>query len=421
MLILVMAFVFVFVYRVSTTIFINNYSKELLNSYHVFSSTPQRGMGPMGPMVARAFRNQKFYENMFIQIDETVVQNSDELKPQEYQEGPRVVYENGGTYLIYGFIESGKKVIIGTRMFEYEIFLDALKKTLVMGIFLSIALALTFGVIMGSRIARPLKEISKILQATVLSDLSKRIEVESRTKEILELKESLNRALERIEDAYRRQEQFSSDVAHEIRSPLTSIVGFSRLITRWGIEDPEIVLEAAKNITETAEGMITMTESLLFLAKPDLKPELNPVNLKKALQEVCDFLKRSASMEVTLKLPDIMVLTDEELVKLAFKILLENSLKHAPGKPVEVFWERKRSALVFRDYGPGIPEKEKERIFQRFYKVDSSRASSGYGLGLSIFKKIIDTLGLKVSVETPESGGTMFLLEGWNEINPQHN
>ncbi|MCD6159166.1 MAG: HAMP domain-containing histidine kinase [Kosmotoga sp.] len=415
LLVLVIAFISIFVYRVSTTVFINNYSKELLNSYRAFSTVPQRGiMGSPGFM--GGWRNQQLYENMFVQIGENVIRDNDEIGNQKFVEGPRIVSESGKTYLLYGFVENGEKLIIGTHMLEYEVFLNALKKTLGLGVLLAIALSLIFGIIMGRRIAKPLKEISNALQDTILSDLSKRIEMNSKAKEIHDLKEALNRSLEKIEEAYRRQEQFSSDVAHEIRSPLTSIVGFSRLIKRWGIKDPDVVLEAAKNITETAESMITLTESLLFLAKPDLKPEFSAVNLKEALEKALDFVSRSANIEMKFELPGIIVMTDKKLIQLAFKILLENSIKHAPGKPIEIFWKSESSTLIFRDYGPGIPEQEKKRVFQRFYKGDFSRTGSGYGLGLSIFKKIIDTLGLTVQVETPETGGTMFLLGGWNEI-----
>lgn len=415
LLVLVIAFISIFVYRVSTAVFINNYSKELLNSYRAFSNMPQRGiMGSPGFM--GGWRNQQLYESLFIQIEDTIVKDNDEIGLQEFAKGPRITNEDGRTYLLYGLIENGEKLIIGTHMLEYEVFLSALKKTLTMGILLAIFLSMAFGIIMGRRLAKPLKEISYALQDTILTDLSKRIEMNSRVKEIYDLKEALNRALNKIEGAYRRQEQFSSDVAHEIRSPLTSIVGFSRLISRWGIKDPDIVSEAAKNITEIAESMITLTESLLFLAKPDLKPEFSAVNLKKALDEVLSLLSFSENTEIKVRLPGIIVMTDEKLIQLVFKILLENSIKHAPGKPIEILWGNETSTLIFKDYGPGIPEKDKEKIFQRFYKVDSSRTGSGYGLGLSILKKITDVLGLTLRVDTPETGGTMFFLGGWNEV-----
>lgn len=412
--VLVMVFFALFVYSLSSELFVRNYATELEKNFrNFFNFNAQRHGIASGPRGMSGGPQSRISKSLFIMVDDSVLQNPDGIPAPDFFEGRKLLKIDGNTYLFYGFIDSGKKVLLGIRTAEYDFLLGGLKKAFIVAIMLSLILSGIVGYYISSKISTPLKRTMELLKEVVVSDLSKRISVDSNTKEILELTQAINSALDRIEDGYKRQEQFSSDVAHEIRSPLTAILGFSRMIQRWGARDPEIVEESAKNIAETAAKMLTLTEGLLFLSKPNLSPNLEILNLRTLVERNVSDITRIYGIKIKNVVPNLNVKTDESLLSIAIKILLENAAKHGEGKPVEIGWDSERKALYVRDYGPGIPDEIKDKIFDRFFKAERSRSGSGHGLGLSIFKKICDTLGLTVKVEDPPDGGASFVITGW--------
>jgi signal transduction histidine kinase len=243
-----------------------------------------------------------------------------------------------------------------------------------------------------------------------MDDLSRRVETEPKTSELAELKESLNKALDRIEDGYSRQEQFSSDIAHEIRSPLTAILGFSRLIKRWGSSDPEVVKEAAESISDTADKMMTITESLLFLSQPSIELNTTTFNIRELVDELVGSINSEESNDFRIDVADIDISSDRVLLKIVLKVLVENALKFGKGGPIEIVWSN--DVLSVRDYGKGIEKDEIDKIFDRFYRSDSSRGGQGHGLGLSIASKICKVLKLSIDADNCEDGGAVFRVEG---------
>jgi signal transduction histidine kinase len=244
------------------------------------------------------------------------------------------------------------------------------------------------------------------LKEITLEDLSRRVEIDPKTSELAELKKALNTALDRIEDGYKRQEQFSSDIAHEIRSPLTSILGFSRMIQRWGSNDPEALKEAAESITATAGKMLTITEGLLFLARPVIETNRESFNLGELVNELVKSTAVPDNITVEVDVENVHVTTDRALLKIALKVLLENAMKYGKGRSIDFYWAD--GSLHVRDHGDGIDAGEIDRIFDRFYRGDSSRSGEGHGLGLSIVRKICDALDLTVAAENNEDGGAVF-------------
>lgn len=412
--VLVMVFFAFLVYNLSSELFIRNYATELEKNFkNFFDLNNQRHGIVQGPRAMSGGPQSRISKNLFIMINGEVLQNPDGIPVPEFFEGRKLLNIDGNTYLFYGFTDSGKRIFLGIRTAEYDFLLGGLRKAFVIAILLSVLLSGIVGYYISSKISKPLKRTMELLREVVVSDLSKRVSINSNTKEILELTRAVNSALDRIEDSYKRQEQFASDVAHEIRSPLTAILGFSRIIQRWGAKDPEVVEESAKSIAETTEKMLTLTEGLLFLSKPDLSPNFEILELKVLIENVISDISRIYEIKIKNTVPDLKVKTDENLLSIAMKILLENAAKHGEGKPVEIGWDEKRKALYVKDHGPGIPDEIKDKIFDRFFKAESSRSGSGHGLGLSILKKICDTLGLNVKVEDPPDGGTSFVITGW--------
>ncbi|CCU83687.1 Integral membrane sensor signal transduction histidine kinase [Mesotoga infera] len=394
----------IFVYGVSESVFIRNYSAEMRK---IFMDSPmgkgfRYGVGRMA--IGRG--TTEFY----VSVDGNVVQNPTGLSSVPDVEGYVKTRIDGSSYLLYGFLNGEEKVILGARMDDLDFFLESLATTLLLSVLVGVVLSIIGGFFLGSRVSKPIKETSRLLKEITLNDLSRRLESDPKTSELAELKKALNIALDRIQDGYTRQEQFSSDIAHEIRSPLTSILGFSRLILRWGSDDPEVVKEAAESISDTATKMMTITESLLFLSRPEIELNETIFNLRELVLEITNSVPADQSAEMKIEIPDIEVRTDRVLLKIIVKILVENALKFGKNGPIEINWSD--GTLSVRDHGMGINEDEKERIFNRFYRGDSSRGGEGHGLGLSIASKICKVLKLSIDADNCEDGGAVFKVEG---------
>jgi signal transduction histidine kinase len=405
LLLVILSFSAIFIYRVSESVFIRNYSVEMRR---IFLDSPagrgvRQGMGRMS--IGRG--GAEFY----VSINGIVFQNPANLSSAPNVDGYVRTRIDGVSYLFFGFSNGSDKVLLGAQMEDLDFFLQSLSTTLLLSILVGAVLSIISGIVLGRRVARPLQETSKLLKEITLDDLSKRLVTNPKTSELAEMKSALNLALDRIEDGYRRQEQFSSDIAHEIRSPLTSILGFSRMIQRWGAKDPEVLMEAVKSIYETAGKMLTVTEGLLFLSRPIVRANIEEFNLNELVREVCQDIPAVSGSEINAIIPDITVKSDPALLKIALKILLENAVKYGEGRPVEVVW--KEGKLSVRDWGRGIKNTDLERIFDRFYRGDTSRSGEGHGLGLSIVSKICIALGLEITAENSVEGGAIFSLEGF--------
>ncbi len=399
LLVLILSVSALFIYRVSESVFIRNYSEEMRK---IFMDSPMgRGMRMgIGRIIGRG--GNEFY----VRIEGIVVQNPTGLSNVPDVEGYVRTKINGSSYLFYGFTNGNEKILLGAQMDDLDFFLQSLSTTLVLSMVIGVALSILSGYLLGKRVSKPLKEATSLLKEITLEDLSKRVEIDPRTSELAELKKALNTALDRIEDGYKRQEQFSSDIAHEIRSPLTSILGFSRMIQRWGSKDPEALKEAAERITATAGKMLTITEGLLFLARPVIETNRESFDLGELVNELVKSTPIPENITVEIDVGNVNVTTDRALLKIALKVLLENAMKYGKGKPIGFYWTK--GLLQVRDHGDGIDAEKIDRIFDRFYRGDSSRSGEGHGLGLSIVRKICDALDLTITAENNEDGGAVF-------------
>jgi len=399
LLVVILSVSALFIYRVSESVFIRNYSEEMRK---IFMDSPMgRGMRMgIGRIIGRG--GTEFY----VRIEGIVVQNPNGLSNVPDVEGYMKTRIGGSSYLFYSFTNGNDKILLGAQMDDLDFFLQSLSTTLVLSTIIGVALSILSGYLLGRRVSKPLREATSLLKEITLEDLSRRVEIDPKTSELAELKKALNTALDRIEDGYKRQEQFSSDIAHEIRSPLTSILGFSRMIQRWGSKDPDALKEAAESITATAGKMLTITEGLLFLARPVIETNRESFNLGELVNELVQSTPVPGNITVEVDVENVQVTTDRALLKIALKVLLENAMKYGKGRPIVFYWAD--GSLHVRDHGDGINEGEIDRIFDRFYRSDSSRSGGGHGLGLSIVRKICDTLDLTITAENNEDGGAVF-------------
>ncbi|MDQ0261300.1 cell wall metabolism sensor histidine kinase WalK [Sinomonas atrocyanea] len=327
-------------------------------------------------------------------------------------------------------------IVIALPLTEVE---DAIQHTLGLTAGVGIVtLALVFAIATWTvtRAFRPLRRVEKTAAAIAAGDLSQRVDEEAPGTELGRLSTSLNAMLAHIEVAFQarmaseaRMRRFISDASHELRTPLVTIRGFSELYRHGALATQEDVATAMGRIESEAKRMGTMVEDLLTLARLD---EQRPLTLKPldllpiGHDAVVDM--RATAPDRTVRLVGLdsgspapaPTLGDEARIRQVVGNIVGNALQYTPpGSPLEVAVGTRGAGphpvavLELRDHGPGIGEKDAAKIFERFYRADSSRTrdTGGTGLGLAIVAAIVGSHHGTVRHHDTPGGGSTFVIE----------
>ncbi|MFW7342364.1 Cu(+)/Ag(+) sensor histidine kinase [Pollutimonas sp. H1-120] len=264
----------------------------------------------------------------------------------------------------------------------------------------------------------PIRHISREIRSIRSDQMHIRLEADAVPTELLELATSFNQMLDRLEGVFKRLSDFSGDIAHELRTPITNIK-----------TQTEVALSQARNVEqyreilysnlEEYERMAKMVGDMLFLAQADnnlLKPELVIIDLDAEIRVLFDYFSAWAEEQgVTLELAGerVCMSGDRLMIRRALSNLLSNAIRYTPAQEaVTVRLETAAEAIKVRIKNPGpiIPAEHLPHIFERFYRVDPSRQrkGEGAGLGLAIVKSIIDAHGGTI---TARSDGENMMFE----------
>ncbi|GLW97476.1 HAMP domain-containing sensor histidine kinase [Microtetraspora sp. NBRC 16547] len=302
---------------------------------------------------------------------------------------------------------------------------------------LVMAVLAVVGVVTVRRSLRPLAEIERTAEAIADGDLSSRVPDRHPRTEVGRLSRSLNGMLSQIEAAFQakasseaaareseeRMRRFVADASHELRTPLTSIRGFAEFHRRVPGNDAGRLM---RRIEDEAARMGLLVDDLLLLARLDQQRPLqeHPVDLLAiAADAVYDARILAPDRDVSLLVEsDIALIVEGDEVRLRQVVgnLMTNAMTHTPpGTPVtvRVGTAGERAVVEIADKGPGMTAEQAERVFERFYRADLSRArkddaamraAGGSGLGLSIVSAIVRAHGGGVTVETAPGAGAAF-------------
>lgn len=263
----------------------------------------------------------------------------------------------------------------------------------------------------------PLRRITSRIRKISTDQLHLRLEPEAVPIELSALASSFNDMLARIEDMFRRLSNFSADIAHELRTPVTSLMTQTQ-VALSGVRDVEHYREILYSNLEEYERMAQMIGDMLFLAQTDnnlIKPNVADVDLALEVQALFEFFEALADERgVGLKLEGkAKVQGDRQMLRRALSNLLSNALRYTPsGNAITV---RLADAglqtirITVENPGASIPPELLPRLFDRFYRVDHSRqrGGDGAGLGLAIVKSIVEAHGGKIAAMSAE-GKTQF-------------
>jgi heavy metal sensor kinase len=271
-----------------------------------------------------------------------------------------------------------------------------------------------------ARSLRPVAAITRKASRITSTNLRERLPLAGSGDELDQLARVLNEMLDRLEGSLHRMEEFSSDAAHQLRTPLTRIRGELDLILRGHV--PEATRSQLERVEEEIERMSRLCGRLLLLARVDSQSEAaallgDRVDLEDMVSELLEQttpLARDRGVRLGRgPTSAISIQGSRPLLVEAFLNLLDNAIRCTPeGGEVEVSLERQDGhvRLAVRDTGPGVPTEERERIFHRLHRIPRPPAGpdEGTGLGLAIVRAIAQAHGGRVELECPPGGGSIF-------------
>ncbi len=259
----------------------------------------------------------------------------------------------------------------------------------------TLLLALVGGLLMSNNVLQRVSEINLISRKITAGDFSLRMPTGKSRDEFDELSRNLNDMLEQIQSLLESIRHISDDIAHDLRTPLTRLRNqLEKLRNRSSAEDAEEIdacLENADQLLATFASLLSITRiesgasdaSLVFM------------DLCAVARDACELyqaLAEDKNIDLVCNAPDVLKIRgDRNLVFQALTNLLDNAIKYTPNGGelrLEIAESEERIVLTVRDSGPGIPEELREKVLQRFYRLDESRSAPGAGLGLSLVNAI---------------------------------
>jgi two-component system OmpR family sensor kinase len=358
-----------------------------------------------------------------LQSEEAIQNNpaSDQPFQGEFKDG------SGRNWLWVGVpLDSGRTLIVATRYpglwalreFSGDLLKPVIQAALV-GLFTSFVLAW----LVSRWVASPLQGMSSATRAVAAGDYHQAIDPAG-PQEFQSLALAFNDMVEQVQSSQQVQRDFLANVSHELKTPLTSIQGFAQAMLDGATEDPAARDHASRVIFEEADRLRRLVEDLLDLARLDAGQILfkrEAVHLNLLLNRIVERLDLTAKEKgVTLedRLPNFgAMIGDGDRLAQVFTNLLDNAVKHTPnGGLVSLHGEVEGGwlAIHVEDTGPGIPEDDLSRIFERFYQVDKARQGGkdrGVGLGLAISRQIIEAHGGRLAAQSALGKGSRFTVQ----------
>jgi two-component system heavy metal sensor histidine kinase CusS len=267
---------------------------------------------------------------------------------------------------------------------------------------------------------RPVRRMASAVAKIGSSNLHERLDVQHVPAELASLATAFNSMLSRLQEGFGRLSQFSSDIAHELRTPVNNVRGLVELTLSQADRPANERAEQLEKALDECQRLSKLIDNLLFVARsenPQTQIQRQELDLSQELKAICEFYEPSASeagihLQVESTTP-VQASVNRILLQRAVANLLENAIAHTPqGGTILLSSAAESDVAVLRvsDTGPGIPPEHLSRIFDRFHRGDESRSKNtgGIGLGLAIVRSIAVMHGGSVEVANRASGGAEF-------------
>jgi len=317
---------------------------------------------------------------------------------------------------IYYPDNQGNFIILLSAVDDYSISKQYhLLKVLLWILITSSLLVYLVGLFYANRIVAPIVSIMNNVNKIRATNLSLRLKERKGNDELSKLILMINQMLERLENSFEMQKDFISNASHELKNPLTAILGEAEIALRKKRSEEDYISTLSIIFTE-AERLDTLTRNLLSLAQTDYTisnlPHA-PILLDKLLLELYSHFEKTDYKErLNVQIAEdnhiYTINGNNNLLRIAINNLIDNALKFSYGKTViiKLFNEDKHIILTIKDQGIGIPINEQNNIFQPFYRASNTRSYKGSGVGLALSDKIIRLHGGSISLNSEPNEGT---------------
>jgi hypothetical protein len=297
-------------------------------------------------------------------------------------------------------LPNGSVLLVGRDIEERRRFAALIRRTLYFALGFTVLLGLVGGLLMSRNFLHRIDSITAASRSIMAGDLSQRVPVSGSGDELDQLSVSLNQMLDQIERLMAGMKEISSNVAHDLRTPLTRLRSRVEAALRTG--EPAAQKAALEKTIEEADSLLATFNALLSIARTEagqVLEALKPVDLRELVTDLAELFAPMAeelggSLELSAN-DTVLVKADRQLLAQALSNLLDNALKYgvAPGRnSPEIALSLKHSAdeaiIAVADRGPGIPDKDRGRVTERFVRLDRARTLPGSGLGLSLAQAI---------------------------------
>ena len=296
--------------------------------------------------------------------------------------------------------------------------LDEILVVLVLGLPLIVALAGVGGYVLARRALAPIDHLGNEARRITAERLHERLSVPNQRDEVGRLAAVINDTLARLESSFEQLRRFTADASHELRTPLSVIRGIGEMHLRE-TRTPAEYKDAMGSMLEEVDRMTRLVDTLLRLSRADagtMRLAREAVDLGQLTREVVASLgilaeERQQRIDVEAE-SDVEVAADRLVLSDAIANVIDNAIKYSPrGSTIGVRVEKngRDATVAVVDEGPGISAEHRDRIFDRFYRVDEgrSREMGGSGLGLAIARWAVEINGGRISVDST-GGGSVF-------------
>jgi signal transduction histidine kinase len=293
-----------------------------------------------------------------------------------------------------------------------------LKQTLVIAIVISFIFLVLISLYISKYVFKPLTRITEKVKNISSEKLHLRLELGNNKDELFELTSTFNDMLTRIETAFESQNNFISNASHELKTPLTAIMGEAD-VTLSKDRDKEEYKKVLKIILEQSEKLEKKTQALLFLAQTAFRSEkkrFEIIRLDEILWDVKNTMTNinsacNINIDISL-LPEnplkLTVLGNEQLLHLALSNVIVNACKYSDNSPIQVSIgaSDQNVFIIVKDFGIGIPEDELKYIYDPFFRASNTKKYEGYGIGLPLTRNIVRMHKGELLVDSVNCNGT---------------
>lgn len=325
------------------------------------------------------------------------------------------------TLLYFGYI---RKNILGIS-YDAEIVEKIIKETNIEQMLDGLKSALVYGIMTGliliffvtSHIIRPIRKITSATKKVASGDFNATVDI-NRNDEIGDLADNFNLMIKELNSIEYLRKDFVSNISHELKTPIASIQGFTKLLAKEHLSKEEkqeyidIIIEETTRLSNLSNNMIKLTN----FENQEIVTNKKEYRLDEQIRKSIIMLEEKINeknIKVELDSEEITIVEDADLIMEVWINLLSNAIKYSNQNGninINIIDEKEFVKVEIKDDGIGIPKDKQERIFEKFFQVEKSHSYDGSGLGLAIVKQIIDLTKGKIELESEEGKGTSFFV-----------